>query len=221
MSYFDTADILQTTAEDGEVRCNLGDSRDGTGYVNSAAVWGLDGFFSRPNNPTADGAAQGLYVVDGNQVRVVASRDNRFAAQTGALQPGDRAIVTDGPARILLKQAKAVVNLYTENAKDNGSSMMVDVNGDLGSIKLVCGGSVFEITKDSITMMTSGQGFAITDKGVSVWGKHFACNTGSGNFGLVVPTPPYMAPVAPAMSVLVGPTGLGAAPSTTWTMTIK
>lgn len=216
MSYFDTADILQTTSEDGEVRCNLGDSRDGTGFVNSAAVWGLDGFISRPNDPTADGAAQGLYVVDGNQVRVVASRDNRFAAQVGALQPGDRAIVTDGDARIFVKQEDNAVILYTVSAKKQGN-MMVRLGGSDGKLSLFCDSAWIEISDEEIVLSVAGSQLKLDKTGVQIIGPHFHCDTGGGHLGTLGFG---VAPPVGVRSILVGPTALAGAPSAGWTVAL-
>src|SRR3990167_5975490 len=100
------ADILASTSDGGEVLVNLGDIRDNSGIAAEAPMWGVDGFVSRPNDPDEAGACEALYVVDGDEKRVLATRDMRFSEQVGTLQPGDRAIFTDGEPRLLVKKAK-------------------------------------------------------------------------------------------------------------------
>ncbi len=101
-----TADILLSTAEDGEIRVNLGELSTGEGFFSDVQVWGPDGFISRPNESDDKGCVQALYIVDGQQQRVAATRDNRYAKQAGTPDPGDRFIVTKGAPRILIKQKR-------------------------------------------------------------------------------------------------------------------
>lgn len=89
------ADVLATDVQSGEVRVNLGDAFDGKGIAAGAPMWGQYGFASRPADPTtADtvtapaGACMAIYYVDGNQKRVLLTRDNRFIENIGDLQPG-------------------------------------------------------------------------------------------------------------------------------------
>lgn len=157
----DTADILVSTADSGEIRVNLGDSVSGAGYDSDVPVWGPDGFLSRPNDPTDAGAAMAFYVTDGNQKRVIGIRDNRFASQAGLLDAGDRAIVTDGPARLFLKQVRAAISAYTEMANDppaGGKGMLFDMDGSTGIITIRCGGAqiIIDGNKGTISIVASG-----------------------------------------------------------------
>jgi hypothetical protein len=86
------ADISASSANVGEIRCNLGDSVTGDGYAAECAIWGPPGFIGRPADPTTGtggGACQALYVVEGNQKRVVATRDNRITGALPQLKPGE------------------------------------------------------------------------------------------------------------------------------------
>lgn len=157
----DYADVLLSTATSGEVRVNLGNSVTGEGYDNNASVWGPDGYLARPNDPSDDGAARALYFVDGNARKVFATCDNRFAAQAGALEPGDRMIVTDGAGRIFMKQATAHVGMYTEMPDEppsGGKGMILSLNGAEGVITLRAGGAmiVLDGNAGTITLLASG-----------------------------------------------------------------
>jgi len=213
------ADILASTSDGGEVLVNLGDTRDNSGIAAEAPMWGVDGFVSRPNDPDEAGACEALYVVDGDEKRVVATRDMRFAEQVGTLQPGDRAIFTDGEPRLLVKKAKNSIVLYTLNVPAD-LSMMVELNGEEGTLKLINGGSWIEIAADRVTIGADGGKATLTvdASGVSLVGAHFAANTGGGNLG-VLAAPPLVPPVPPvpvANSILLGPTGMAGVPSSKW-----
>lgn len=145
------ADVLHSTAEAGEVRVNFGEETTGEGFRADVQVWGPDGFIARPNDPSNAGTCQVLYIVDGQQQRVVATRDNRFAAQAGTMDPGDRLIVTDGPGRFYLKRKTQRIGLYTEAKSDppvGGKGMILDLNGEAGNILIKRGGQVFELAAD-------------------------------------------------------------------------
>ena len=157
----DTADILISTADSGEIRVNLGDSVTKQGYDSDVPVWGPDGFLSRPNDPTDAGAAMAFYVTDGNQKRVIGIRDNRFASQAGLLDAGDRAIVTDGPARLFLKQVRAAISAYTEMTNDppaGGKGMLNDMDGSTGIITLRSGGAMVTLNGNTGVIMLVASG---------------------------------------------------------------
>jgi hypothetical protein len=157
----DIGDILLSTAENGEVRVNVGDVLTKAGYDTNASVWGPDGYIAMPNDPSDDGAARALYLLDGNNRRVFGFTDNRFAAQAGTLQPGDRRIVTDGPTRIYITKATAQVGLYTEAENEppvGGKGMILDLNGSEGVIQIRSGGCliVLDGQNSKITISASG-----------------------------------------------------------------
>jgi len=154
-----TADILLSTAESGEIRVNLGNVATEEAIDTDVPVWGIDGFLSRPNDPSDNGAATAVYFHDGHQRRVIGTRDNRFSSQAGTLRPGDRMIVTDGPTRFYMKQAAQKVGVYTE-AKTKpavgGSAMTVDVDGDTGNITIKRGGETVVLTEGGVTIVCAG-----------------------------------------------------------------
>lgn len=207
-------DILASDVTNGEVRVNLGELADGQGFQANGAVWGIDGFQSCPNDPDENGCAQALYLVSGNQKRAIATRDNRWTAKAGALKPGDRAIVTNSAARVFVKKASGEVILYTENEKDGNSSQLVNVSGKQGTNIFLCGSTLITQDKDSITLSAGGTTLTVDSSGVTIFGAHFACNTGGGNLGVLG----VIAPPPGVCSVIIGPAGIVGVPSSRWTM---
>ena len=154
-------------AEGGEVRVNPGEETTGEGFASDTQVWGPDGYIARPNDPNDKGAAQVFYTVEGQQQIALAFRDNRFAAQAGTLEPGDRMIVTDGPTRFYLKRTKAQVGLYTEAANEpptGGKGMILDLSGESGVIQIRAGGCIISLDGQNgkITLTASGPSGAAT-----------------------------------------------------------
>lgn len=154
----DIADILTSTAEDGEIRVSLGDVRTGDGYDSNAAVWGPDGYLARPN-AQGDGATRALFIVDGNARRVIATTDRRFSAQAGTLEPGDRMLVTDAACRLYMKRARAQVGMYTEASDEppvGGKGMILDLDGEGSVIQLRFGGTMIVLDGKTVTIVAAG-----------------------------------------------------------------
>jgi hypothetical protein len=211
------ADILFSKQEDGEVRVNLGDALSGDGYASEASMWGPDGFLSMPNDPSSEGACQALYIQDGNVNRVIGARDNRFATKASAMAAGDRLIVSDCDARIMLRKEPNQVALYTVNADDSDAAMMIELNGSTGELQLVVSGASIKMTKDMIQLSVAGTVLELNADNFGVFAKHFACNAGGGNLGVM---PPGIPPPVGVSSILAGVTGIAGAPSTKWTVAI-
>ena len=188
-----TADILATEATDGEVRAQLGDATLGKGFVQEAAIYGVDGFVGRPNPPDVEGnAAQALYLQDGDDTQILGTRDNRWADKVGTMEPGDRAIITDGEARVFVKQSRDAVVLYSVNQPED-KSMLLDIGGLEGEIKIVNGGAFITMTNDSIVLAVNGGGSLTIDAdGVRVIGNSFqavAMSVQLGDVGGGTPAP--------------------------------
>lgn len=163
------ADILHSSAEGGEVRINYGEETTGEGKLNDVQMWGPDGYIARPNDPSDKGAAQVYHCVEGQAQIAIATRDNRFAAQAGTLEPGDRMIVTDGPSRFYMKRASRRIGLYTEAVNTppaGGKGMLIEADGDSGVLRLRAGGAVIELDANSGTITLTAAG--ITGKSVLV-----------------------------------------------------
>lgn len=164
--YIDTGDVVLSTAENGQIRVNLGDVDKQTGYGVSVPAWGPDGYLARPND-SGEGAARALYLTDGNNKRAFAFSDNRFAKQAGTLDPGDRMIVSSGDARFYLRNEDNRIGFYTEAQSDppvGGKGMLFDMSGKDGVIQIRCGGCSITLDgqKGTITLCAAGPSGAAT-----------------------------------------------------------
>ena len=203
------------------MRLKLGYVSSGDGIDATAIAWGPDGFISRPNDQDGTKAARAFYLRDANRKYVLSVSDNRYSLQVGDLLPGDRAIVTNGEARFLMKQASDAISLYTVNQKTD-QSMMVSLDGQAGELNLLNGKAYITSGIDAqnkayIAIGVAG-GACITlyeDGECKVDGARLNCKTAGGNLGLI---PPDVAPVAPAQSILYGPSGMAGVPSVNWTI---
>lgn len=215
---FNVADILATETKGGEVRANIGFSESGKGIgAGEAMWWGTDGFVSRPNNPDDDGACMAWFFADGNDRRLLAYRDNRFADKVGELEPGDRAIISRGEARFFLKTGNDSVTLYTASQVDDGQSMMVSLDGQAGEITISCAGAFLKMSNGKVTIGVAGGKTIMTidENGVQIDGNQFRCATKSGHLGILAPQVP---PVPGLNAILGGPSGMTGAPSSSWTV---
>lgn len=208
------ADILLSEQDGGEVRCNVGDKHTEEGFGSTSPLWGTDGFIAMPNAPSEDGACQALYTTDGQQKRIIATRDNRWASKAGALAPGDRVVVSDCEARIMLRREASQVVLYSADQTDDGATMMFELNGSTGVGQMVVGSSFLKMTKDKIQIGCGGTVLELDEAAFAVFAKHFAANVGGGNLGTIGP----IAPPPGVGSVLAGVSGVMGAPSTKWTI---
>lgn len=216
-NFIQQEDILLSEQESGEVRINVGDKASGVGAGSGVAVWGVDGFVGMPNLPSDAGCAVALVYQDGHQQRAVATKDVRFAEKAGALQPGDRAIVSDCGARLLLKQATSSISLFTENEADDGNAILHNLNGQEGSQTITVGATTIRLEKDRIVMCAGGTFLTLDSGGLHIHGKHFDCSTGGGNFGTMGPIPPPQG----TNSILAGVAGMAGAPSSKWTVALS
>lgn len=206
-------DIVQSTAEGGEIRVTLGDSRADLGIAPNTPIWGGGGFISRPADPGEEGAAQGLYINDGNKRRIIAWRDNRFATKAGSLEPGASAIVCDRDARVMVKSTNNLVTLYSVNSQDGDSSMMVSVDGSTGEITIACGASFITMTKTSIALVVGGKTSLLLDEfGAYISGAECCLSAARGSIGLMPGGAPAIIP--PTNGIQYGP-AIGI-PSTSW-----
>lgn len=201
----------------GELRIKVGDIATGEGKNQDCAVWGMDGFISRPNNPTATAACQALIQEDGSARRIVGTKDNRFISAYGQLESGDRAIVSTSKARLLYKNATASIVSYTETP--NGDVCIVSLEGSSGTLTVSLGGpdgTAMIQAKSGSIMLASGGGAGITLKGknVTITGDICWIATGRQVIGQIggLPPPPGLT------SALVGPSGMLGAPSSQCTI---
>lgn len=180
----DRFDVLSAElAENGDTLIQIGDAQSGEVESSNVRMWVGDGFLGIPNVPSSDGNAQVLGVLDGNEVRATGSRDRRFVNAAGALEPGDRAIVSDSEARFLLKREDDNITLYSVNQKTD-ESMMVSIHGKNGELQVINGKSFINLRGDAISIGVSGGPIITIDKdGVKIGGKALTVNTESVALG--------------------------------------
>jgi hypothetical protein len=199
-----SADVLASDTANGEVRCKLGDAIAGRGYSADVPMYCSHGFVGVPDAPDTDGSAcQAYYAQDGNEQKIVGTRDNRLTDKVGELEEGDRAIVNKGEARLLLKKKLDLAALLT-TSKKTGNTMLIVVDGSAGEIQLVNGDTVIKQTEKEILFMVSGGGtLRVSADGVQIVGPSFQATTGAvqlGDMGGGIAPPP-----TPATACGIGP----------------
>lgn len=218
MGIFTKYDLLSTELGDsGEIRVKIGDSARDIGAYDGASWWGTPGFIARPKSPDSDGACQAIVNIEGSNVRIVGQRDNRLTSKYGQLAEGDSAIVGYGNAALIVKDASDSVSLVTANHASNDETMIVQLNGQKGELTVMIGGgsgtSMLKIKSGRIVLaVDNGGSITIDSQGVHITGNTFDCATGGGNLGVLGP----IAPPAGVFSILAGPSGDAAQPSTKW-----
>ena len=220
-----TADVIGTELIDGEIRVQIGDASRSLGYAAGLPMYGPDGFIGRPNQPDENGdSCQVKYIWDGDQKTVVGTRDNRYADKVGQLEPGDRAIVTDGEARILIKREDDAVFIIAKS-QSTGKTMSFELNSTAGVVQIFNGNCWQKMTGDTISWGagdgTNASTMILSAAGLQINGANFMCCTAGGHLGLFVPPAanfPGAPPQAPAQSILFGPTVGSGAASGKWTV---
>lgn len=154
--FITTSDVLLSEVDDAdEARLNLGDLQSGTGFGQNTAMWMSEGYLARPNDPSDGGCAQALFIQEGDTKRAVGFRDPRFAKFAGNLAEGDRAIVTDGAPRIVVKKATGAVALITsDDGTTDGRTIYTRVFKD--GWEAVGPHASIKVTSDGIHMKHSG-----------------------------------------------------------------
>lgn len=218
-SLTNVADILSSTQTDGEVRVNLGEQTDGSGFGADSPVYGIDGFAAMPNDPDENGACQALYLVDGNEKVVFGTRDNRSIAKVGALKPGDRVVFSNCDARVMLKKADNAVSLYTVNETAepaDGTAQMLDLRGSTGVTVLLNGGCIIQQLKDEVLVaINGGASWRMTEEGHEFFGQKFSINCSTVTIGLM----PGGLPPAPGVNgAIYGISGVTGVASTSVTI---
>ncbi len=210
----ETADILDTSVDSGEVRCSLGYADGEVGIGSEVPIYGIGTILARPADATNGEAAMAIYTQSGNQKHVFAWRDNRYSEKAGSLSPGDTAIVCTQDARIFVKDSTSAAVMYSVN-QTSDDSMILEVNGQEGEIRIVNGKSAIVITKDKITITNGKTTLLFDDDGLFGYGAHCGLNFNGGNLGTLVADAP---PIPGVMSLLLGPTGMAGVPSLKWTI---
>lgn len=130
----DIGDILQSVVEDGEVRVSLGkyagQNETSLGVSSDAPVWQQTGFASRPADPDERGSAMAVYVLDGDQKRVVATRDNRNINLIAELLPGESIVFGQNGNFLRLHQDGRISMFTTEGNDPTGDGASVSATLD-------------------------------------------------------------------------------------------
>lgn len=149
MSDLEVVDLVLSLVEDGEPRANIGEESTGLGFGSSTPIWAPDGFVGVPNAASGGACAQGIVWQDGSAQRLIAARDNRWTDKAGTLDIGDRAVVSDSEAWFLLTRATDRLRLRSTGP---AGEMLIDVNGQAGTMTLSVGVNSIEIAATGITM---------------------------------------------------------------------
>lgn len=222
----DVLNVVGSTADNGEVRVDLGDLASDEGISKDSPMWGLDGFVSRPNDPnfTTKEGALAFYIQDADEKFVISVKDNRFSDKVGTLSEGDRAIISNCEARVFLKKERSAITLYTVDENEN-FSMMIDLSGVDGLITYINGQTYIQQHTDKIVLGVNGGGMILIDEnGVQIEGNNFRCNTAGGNLGVLTPgtaATPAVPPLPVANSIIGGPSGIAGVASTSWVVSPK
>jgi len=128
-------DILSSSVTNGEVRVQLGDAVSGKGIGNDVAMWGVEGFMSRPVDPDPDAACQARYFVDGDTKWVGGTRDNRYMPLVSELQPGERMIWhRSGSFSRWHDDGSVTLGFTTDDGTINGNAIYARITPDGGFI---------------------------------------------------------------------------------------
>lgn len=200
MTEFKEADVSGVEVVNGEPRLQIGRS-DGTGLGAGVPMWGMFHYWAVPNSPNSAGSPNVIYVQDGNRIRVIAGRDNRFSSLAGDLHPGDWMFASSGEGRLIHKVEKDSITAYTVNQK-TGKSMMVHLDGAAGVIQVANGGSRIDMDGDKIILSVGG-GASITLDGntITLMAGEIHLDGGSVTVGLIGGT---IRPVLPTNAALYG-----------------
>lgn len=210
---FKEADVFGVVVQNGEARLQLGRGGTDKGLASGVPMWAPFGYYGIPN-PAADGEAPSvIYLQEGNRLRAIAGRDNRYAALTGEMEAGDIMIATQNECRIIVKAAGSVT-LYTVN-QETGLSMMVNVDGIEGLLRLINGNAQISMEDKSIVLAVNGGGsIQINSGGVVIGGSQVNVDAGAVTLGLVGG---LVRPVPGVGSVVVGANGMVGVGSTSVT----
>jgi hypothetical protein len=190
-------DLLYDAGQDDEPRLKVGDQASGAGVGQDCAYLATDGFVSMPNGPdAAGGCATAVCWTPGDDRIVIACADGRYNGKAGTLGAGDRAIVSNCDAALLLQRAANKISLLallqqlsiTLDAGTNKITISTPNGGislnptGIGLAWLPGGGVNVEVnlTSTSLTLGFSGpggaSGIAMTAEGVAITGTTMTFN---------------------------------------------
>lgn len=168
------------------------------------------GVTAMPYPTSAEGRCEGIVAggIGGLDGCVLGARDTRTAKIAGNLKPGDTVVHSTGPqqaAQLQLKEEKRQAVLVTRGS--DGKQILLSLDGKNDKVTVAAFGGVFEMTKDTISLMhPNGQsGLVIGSSGVQVVGKLLGGKPIPGTF-IAMGTPAAMAAVglAPCTTISGG-----------------
>ena len=201
-------DILKTVRSlaTGLITAQTGDSVTKTTNGDNAEWWQHVGFVSRPAVPTAGQAAcQAVVIKRSDNDAIVATRDARGSSIYGSLADGESCLYAPGAQGRVLLKADGSVNIYTTSDNtSSGQSVILTVAS--GAVSIGTPWGAFIMDSGGIRMGAGSAGLQIGSDGtVTIIGTKIALNGGSVSLG---------ANASPTNTILFGPTGLAAIPST-------
>lgn len=202
-------DILKTvrSAATGLITAQTGDSVAKTTNGDAAEWWQHVGFVSRPAVPTAGQAAcQGVAIKRGDNDAIVATRDARGTSIYGSLADGEACVYSPGAQGRVLLKANGTVNIYTTSDNtSSGQSIILTVGPTGVSIGSPWGAFIMDSGGVRMADSSGTAGISIANGAVTIIGTTIALNGSTVSLG---------ANASPTNTLLFGPTGLAAVPST-------
>ncbi len=206
------AQILATTVADKSklILAQIGDAALNFVETDAVEMWQHIGFVSRPSIPT-DGknAAEAIILTDSQYDKCIATRDARGAELAGNLGPGETCVYAPGAdgksqGRILLKDNGTVAIVTAKGNTKEGTTVIIQVEGDTGAISMANEFGGLTINEDGITLMCGASGLKLgADGNVALMGTAIAINGSSVSLGANA-----------IMPVVWGPAGLSGVGST-------
>ena len=166
------------------------------------------GLSSAPYPKDANGACEAaiLKSIGGRDAVCVGARDTRTASIVGNLKPGDTVLHSTGPqqaAQLQLKEEKRQSVLVTKGT--DGKQIMFSLDGKNDKVTIAAFGGVFEMTKDSLSMLhpSGSSGIVISADGVQVIGKLMTGSTPIPGLSIAMGSPAAMtaAGLVPCLSI--------------------
>jgi len=208
-SLFDIGvDILKTVLSKttGLITAQTGDVVSKTVNADGAEWWQHVGFVSRPAVPTAGQAAcQGIAIKRSDNDAIIATRDARGSTIYGSLADGESCIYSPGAQGRVLLKADGSVNIYT-TSDNTGTGQSVILTVAPGAVSIGTPWGALVMDSNGIRMGAGSAGIQVGSDGtVTIIGTKIALNGGSVSLG---------ATASPTNTILFGPSGLAAIPST-------
>jgi hypothetical protein len=131
------------------------ETHSGGGETATCTIFGALGITSSPYPTNDSGYCEAI--IDDRFNTIISLRDTRVSNVVGNITPGDSAVHSTGPtqaSRIFLKEDAKTIALMEKDSKNKDFGIVIDGTNDKITM-LVGGTSVFEISKNKITLAIS------------------------------------------------------------------